>query len=91
MRTKITATATALVAATTLALVGMPTPDLQTLAVAHTDAPAYEGYKGAGYACSALDMASPERATTWLHEARGYSHTDAAKLIELAQRHGCDQ
>lgn len=90
MRTKLTATATALVAATTLALVGMPTPDLQTVAVAHTDAPAYEAYKGAGYVCSALDMTTPERAASWLHESRGFTHADATKLVDLAQRHGCD-
>lgn len=90
MHRKIATTAAAGVLAAAAALAGMPQPDLHTLAVAHTDAPAYDAYKGAGYACSALDMTSPDRAALWLVESRGFTHADATELVELAQRDGCE-
>lgn len=90
MHRRITATATAVVAAASLALVGAPTPELAPLAIhSTTEATPYQAYKGAGYVCSALDMASPERAALWLHQHRGYSASDATTLVELAQAHGC--
>lgn len=91
MHRKLTATAAALVAASALALVGAPTPDLRDQAVRATqDANAYEGWKGAGYACSALASTTPEDAVAWLRDSRGYSDRDATELVELAERDGCE-